>query len=540
MKRSTTTVAAFVLLALLSEAALSAPRADGPKVAPSTFSLALRTRVETKPGSGRFHVVVRPAEWDAKKTAFIVCDMWDLHHCLNATRRVGELAPRMDKLLTEARGRGALIVHAPSSCMDAYKDHPARLRAQRVPRSKSLPKDINNWCHRIPTEEKGKYPIDQSDGGEDDDPAEHRAWAAKLKDMGRNPRSPWKSQFAGLKIHNDDVISDSGEEIWSLLEQRQINNVVLVGVHTNMCVLGRPFGLRQMARNGKNVVLMRDMTDTMYNPARAPFVSHFTGTDLIVEHVEKWVCPTVTSDQVLGGRAFQFAGDKRPHVVLVMAEDEYGTEKTLPKFAREHLGKGFRVSEVYDNEKDRNDLPGLDVLKDADLAVLSVRRRALPPAQLAVLRKFVARGKPVVGLRTASHAFSLGVGKAPEGRLLWKEWDHDVFGGNYTGHHGAGPKVMLEVAKGAVDHPILKGVSVAELRGCGSLYKVRPLAKSTTALLIGSIPGRPAEPVAWANATKAGGRIFYTSLGHADDFKQPAFNALLRNAIQWATAGKGG
>ena len=79
--------------------------------------------------------------------------------------------------------------------------------------------------------------------------------------------------------------------MWAILEQNQIEHVILTGVHTNMCVLGRPFGLRQMARVGKDVVLMRDMTDTMYNPARWPFVSHFTGTDLIIDHVERHVCP---------------------------------------------------------------------------------------------------------------------------------------------------------------------------------------------------------------------------------------------------------
>ena len=75
-----------------------------------------------------------------------------------------------------------------------------------------------------------------------------------------------------------DAISDSGVEIWNLLEQRGIDNVILLGVHANMCVLGRPFGLRQMAKNGKNAVLMRDMTDTMYNPKscalRLPFPGH--------------------------------------------------------------------------------------------------------------------------------------------------------------------------------------------------------------------------------------------------------------------------
>ena len=79
-----------------------------------------------------------------------------------------------------------------------------------------------------------------------------------------------------------------------------------------MCVLGRPFGLRQMAKNGKKVVLVRDLTDTMYNPKRWPYVSHFAGTDLIVAHIERYVCPTITSDQLLGGKPFRFNNDKRP------------------------------------------------------------------------------------------------------------------------------------------------------------------------------------------------------------------------------------
>src|SRR5579884_4121722 len=401
-----------------------------------TLPLALRKRVETSPGSGRFHTIVQPAKWDAKKTAIIVCDVWDSHHCLNAVRRVEEMAPRINQLLNVARNRGVLIIHAPSGCMDAYKDHPARQNALKTPRAKNLPRDIGSWCYRIPTEEKGAYPIDQTDGGEDDDPAEHRAWAEKLKKMGRDPHAPWKSEIDTLKIDNRDIISDKGEEIWSVLEQRGIDNVILVGVHTNMCVLGRPFGLRQMAKNGKIVVLMRDLTDTMYNPARAPFVSHFTGTDLIVEHIEKWVCPTITSDQILGGKPFRFTGDKRPHLVLVIAESEYQTERTLLEFALNHLGKDFRVSTVYGSETDNHALPGIEVLNDADLALLSVRRRALPLKQMAIIRKFVDSGKPLVGIRTASHAFSLRGSKPPEGCATWESFDPDVLGGHYTNHHG--------------------------------------------------------------------------------------------------------
>lgn len=519
----------FMVLASLASLAVPCSAADM-----ATLSLSLRKRVETRPGSGRFHTIVQPAVWDAKKTAIIICDMWDAHHCLNAVRRIKEMAPRMNQLLSEARKRGVLIIHAPSECMNAYKDHPARQNALKTPRAKNMPKDIGSWCNRIAAEEKGVYPLDQSDGGEDDDPAEHRAWAKKLQQMGRNPRTPWQAEIDVLKIDDADIISDKGEEIWSVLEQRGINNVILVGVHTNMCVLGRPFGLRQMAKNGKNVVLMRDLTDTMYNPARAPFVSHFTGTDLIVEYIETWVCPTITSDQILGGKPFHFSGDKRPHLVMIIAESEYQTAQTLPTFARKHLGKDFRVSTVYGSETDAHDLPGLDVLNEADLALLSVRRRALPIKQMDLIRKFVNSGKPLVGIRTASHAFSLHGKKPPEGCAAWEAFDAEVFGGHYTGHYGDGPKVEIKVADRAAGHPLLTGILVAELHGHGSLYKVSPLAKSAKPLLIGSIPDKPAEPILWTHTTQAGGRVVYTSLGHPDDFKEPAFNRLLSNAIHWA------
>ncbi|MGH8245069.1 MAG: isochorismatase family protein [Gammaproteobacteria bacterium] len=242
--------------------------------------------------------------WDPSKTAIIVCDMWDLHHSRNAVLRAREMAPRMNQVLERARSQGVFIIHAPSSCMKFYEGHPARERARTAARAAYLPPDIGEWCRKIPAEEKGVYPIDQSDGGEDDDPAVLRAWAEELKMKGLNPREPWTRQVDLLKIYDEDAISDSGVEIWSLLEARGITNVILLGVHVNMCVSGRPFGLRQMAKNGKHVVLMRDLTDSMYNPARWPYVDHYRGTALFIEHVEKFICPTITSDQILGGRPF--------------------------------------------------------------------------------------------------------------------------------------------------------------------------------------------------------------------------------------------
>ncbi len=498
------------------------------------IELRLRARQETGKGSGRYHALERTESWSPANSAIIVCDMWDLHHCLNATLRGGELAPRMNKVLNKARGLGFTIIHAPSSCIKPYKDHPARKRVLATPRSKNLPKDIDSWCNRIPEEDGGKYPIDQSDGGEDDDPVAHKKWAEELKKRGRNPRAPWKSQTDKLDIHDIDYISDNGSEIWSVLEDRKINNVVLVGVHTNMCVLGRPFGLRQMARNGKNVVLMRDMTDTMYNPAMPPFVSHFTGNDLIVEHIEKFVCPTLTSASFLGGGTFRFKNDKRPRLLIIMAEREYKTNETLPTFAAKHLGHLFKVDYIHASEKERNDLPGIEAINEADIILLSVRRRVLPPDKMKLLRDFAAGGKPIVGIRTSSHAFAL---RKPEGgkKLAdWPEFDRDIIGGNYTGHHGNGPRVALNSPAGGKSHPILKGVDLGKLKGCGSLYMTTPLAKSSTELLRGTIKGKAPEAIAWTNKTSSGGRVFYTSLGHVDDFAQPGMNILLRNALCWA------
>ena len=279
--------------------------------AADALKLTLQKRVETKAGSGEYRVVATPEKWDAKQTAIIVCDMWDLHHCLNAVRREREMAPRMNNLLENARAGGVLIIHAPSDCTKPYEGTPARKRALDAPKAANLPPDIGSWCKAIPTEEQGKYPIDQSDGGEDDDPVEHQKWAEELKAKGLNPRAPWTRQINVLKIHDADAVSDSGVEIWNLLEQRGIQNVILLGVHVNMCVSGRPFGLRQMAKNGKHVVLMRDLTDSMYNPAMPPKVDHFKGTALFIEHVEKYICPTVTSDQILGGRQFAFSGEPK-------------------------------------------------------------------------------------------------------------------------------------------------------------------------------------------------------------------------------------
>ncbi|MCH2201417.1 MAG: isochorismatase family protein [Fuerstiella sp.] len=499
-----------------------------------TVDLQLRYQVETRLYSGRFHRLVREEQWKPEETAIIVCDVWDLHHCRNAVRRVEEFAPRLDQVLKRARSLGISIIHSPSGCMSAYVSHPARKRAVKTPNADFIPHECDEWCSVIPSEERAVYPIDQSDGGEDDDPVEHAEWASHLKDLGRDPRSPWKSQSDLITIDSQrDFISDRGTEVWNILQAKGIRNVILTGVHTNMCVLGRPFGLRQMSRNGMNVVLMRDMTDTMYNPQRWPYVSHFTGTDLIVSHIERCVCPTVTSDQFIGGQSFRFSKDTRPHLVMLVAEREYRTNETLPAFAATHLGRDFRVTTVFGSATERNSLPGIESVADADVLLVSVRRRVLPAVNLKWIRDHVAAGKPVIGIRTASHAFSLRDKQVSAGFEAWPEFDAEVFGGSYSTHHGNDLKSTVAVTSS--NHPITDGLTREPFPQGGSLYQTSPLTTGTVVLSTGTIAGLPTEPVSWTFTRADGGRSFYTSMGHVDDFRNPQFTQLLYQAICWAS-----
>ena len=95
------------------------------------------------------------------------------------------------------------------------------------------------------------------------------------------------------------MISDTGTEVYGLMHVRGIKRLFFTGVHTNMCVLNRSFAIKQMTRWGVNCVLVRDLTDSMYNPKRAPYVSHDRGTELVVEHIEKHWCPTTTSADII-------------------------------------------------------------------------------------------------------------------------------------------------------------------------------------------------------------------------------------------------
>jgi nicotinamidase-related amidase len=261
----------------------------------AALHLPARERVQTAADSGEFREVAKALDWNPRQTALVICDMWDTHTCPNAASRVGEMAPRVNDFAKAARSRGVLIIHCPSGTMDFYKDHPGRKLAQSAPPATPLV-PLQKWCY-IDSTREAPLPIDDSDGGCDCE----RTWK-------KGDPYPWTRENAAIEIMDGDAITDSAEA-YNLMQLRGIENVLVCGVHLNMCVLGRPFAIRQMVAQGKRVALVRDLTDTMYNPAMPPHVSHFAGTRLMVEHVEKYWCPTIASTSLLGGEPFRFKGD---------------------------------------------------------------------------------------------------------------------------------------------------------------------------------------------------------------------------------------
>ncbi|MFT5465208.1 MAG: type 1 glutamine amidotransferase [Verrucomicrobiales bacterium] len=224
-----------------------------------------------------------------------------------------------------------------------------------------------------------------------------------------------------------------------------------------------------------------------------------------------------------------------PHLVFLIGEKEYETGQTLPEFFETDLKPAGYTAEFIkapDEGDGRNDFPGMAAaIAKADLVVVSIRRRAPKKTDLDALRAHLEAGKPLIGVRTSSHAFDIKGKPIPDGHDVWEGFDPEVLGGNYNGHFNDDPFV-LTVTEGAADHPILKGVKI---ENSARLYRSGPLKKGTQQLLTGSLEGQTPEPIAWTNRfgpNKA--RIFYTSGAIVQDFEDAGFRLMLKNAFAWA------
>ncbi len=236
------------------------------------------------------------------------------------------------------------------------------------------------------------------------------------------------------------------------------------------------------------------------------------------------------------------AQGRAPLVVFVTGDDEYRSEITMPMIAailEKRHGLRTSVALARPIPQTKTNIEGLDALADADLMVMYTRFRALPDDQLAAIAKYVDSGKPVVGLRTSTHAFMYPQG-SPHAALN-DGFGRDVFGQRWITHHGNKSTTSVTINAEQASHPVLRGVTPFQARSW--LYHVMPLNGPATILLEGdSINSQqtakaaeypPHQPVAWTREHK-GGRVFFTTLGHPADFSEESMRRLLINGILWA------
>jgi glycosyltransferase involved in cell wall biosynthesis/nicotinamidase-related amidase len=247
-----------------------------PKVLPEgdTKLLHLNLRSRRRGFSrARWFPVETPAQWPVSETAILIIDMWDSTWCRAIGVRAKALVPRIAAVVDDARQAGLQIIHAPSDTMACYKEYPQRLAMMAVERV-------------VPPPELPAVEVPLPFG------------PAFTSETGDTMAADWTGQEPEIPIGPDDRISDEGIEIYSFLRQRGIRNLIFIGVHANLCILDRSFGLKQMSRWGIRCALVRDLTDVICNPKEQGLASRDHANELVIEYIEKYWCATLTSREL--------------------------------------------------------------------------------------------------------------------------------------------------------------------------------------------------------------------------------------------------
>lgn len=228
--------------------------------------------------------------------------------------------------------------------------------------------------------------------------------------------------------------------------------------------------------------------------------------------------------------------EKNPHVVFLISEDadNYEAHKTIPQFTDMLIRElGYDLTVILgEGDLTTFSFPGLEALSEADLLVIFFRRVALPEEQLNMIKRYLKEGKPIIGIRTANHAFSVNE-EVPDGYQAWWDFVPHILGCQNRGYGSTELGTEVAVVPDAKEHPILTGIEPEQWHSKGNVYHVAPLIdKEATVLLTGTAGGKT-EPIAWTR-TADKSKVFYTSLGYPKDFQLPQFRNLLINGIRWA------
>jgi type 1 glutamine amidotransferase len=243
-------------------------------------------------------------------------------------------------------------------------------------------------------------------------------------------------------------------------------------------------------------------------------------------------------------------GQEKPHVVVVVGTHHYSAHLTLPPFSKELERLGFRTSLVMGEgdpeKKTENVLPGIEALDDADVAIFYARFLNLPDKEWKQVESYIKSGKPMIGLRTANHAFKF---PKEDPRFHWNDgFGRRVLGTPYVAHQSTETNIsLIEKYK---THPILTGVNKTNWESAAKLYLTR-LQPGCVPLVLGEGEGKPrlleksfgtiqvneseTDVVAWTWQNEWDAKVFATSLGHAEDFGEESFTRMLINGVCWAT-----
>jgi hypothetical protein len=286
--------------------------------------------------------------------------------------------------------------------------------------------------------------------------------------------------------------------------------------------------------------------------------------------------------------ALYFEGTEGPgvgkHIVLISGDEEYRSEEALPQLgqilATHH---GFTCMVLFAINPDPGyidpnynaNIPGLNALDDADLMIIFTRFRALPDEQMEYIERYLAAGKPVIGLRTSTHAFKFPEGSTWErysngydgGHAAWKDgFGRLVLGEKWISHHGKHKYESARgiIAPGAANHPIVRGIADGDVWGPTDVYEVRlPLPGDSTPVLLGEVLAHgesfdaddlfygmrpdtgvpvdekndPMMPIAFTKSYQipggVKGKAFTTTMGASTDLVNEGMRRLLVNAVYW-------
>lgn len=288
---------------------------------------------------------------------------------------------------------------------------------------------------------------------------------------------------------------------------------------------------------------------------------------------------TVADEQAAGASQQQFvvydgtqgsnARADAKHIVLVSGDEEYRSEEALPALAKIlAVTHGFKCTVLFAvdpatgeiNPNVNNNIPGLEALREADLMVIFTRYRNLPDEQMKYIVDYVEAGKPIVAIRTATHAFKIDSSEtykrySVDGRDWRGGFGKHVLGETWVAHHGQHGRQSTRgiLAEGQADHPILRGLSDGDIWGPTDVYRTSlPLPETCQPLVLGQVvknmtqDGEPVEgeqnspmmPIAWTNAWESPSgetaRVFTSTIGASQDFENEGVRRLLVNACYWA------